>query len=1252
MIFQVYFSIVIIITIITFLISLYAYKWRTVTGGKVYSLLLFVDFLLVFSELLSMISTNSNIASFWYNLRIFFLSAISILWFVFVCQYFHKPKWIQKKTILILLIFPLFANVVHYFFPTWHLWLIQDNTLNRIDGFWIFNTATRIPGVLLFGFVLYCSLLLIAGVAIILSNFLRYSYRQKWIAVMLILGAIIPIMTSLTPLFVSFSKPNFDWMLIGICISIIFQTIAIFLGLLRKGFVPEPIDNWESFPKQQRGARNAMIIISIMVASSIAALGIVSYKAYERQYRSQVENQLSSISLLKAAEIQKWRDERESDASYLLNNDSFGRLIEIYLSHPDDLNSKNLIQSFLVNLRYHDEYVQIGLLDPQSQFIFSEDQNSYLPVMVKAKIAQTFEKGDIEFIDFFRDNSESPILLSMLIPFYTSEEQKPLAIVFINIDPKIYLYPMILQWPIPSQTGETAIVRDESDKVLYLSNLRFLDNAALTTTIPYSEYNRPSVMAVKGQIGVVEGINYRDHKVIADVRPIFNSPWYLVTRIDQEEVFIPLDERGRLSWVLYSSLIIFSLIGMISIWRQQVNQAVSANSQLQGEIAERDRKLKEAQELAHLGFWYWDVKTGTVEWSEEVYKIFRLDPEKFKPDIESISKLSPWLEDNNRGQELISRAISTRQPGMYEQKFLRPDQSIGFYSSTFQGVFDETDQLIAIIGSIIDITERTRQEQALRESEKRFRTLFEHAAVGVLILNPYTGRVLDVNQKFCELVEYTKEELLEKKIQSLSPAKYQKTYQKKSKALLDGKIREFVLEKQYLRKNGESVWVSQSVSSLWEKSEISKEPQFISMEVDITEQKKIEMELRESEQKFKETIENLDEGYYRCTLDGIILDHNPSYAKIMGIPDNKNMIGISTPDYWKYPKKRKDYLENLIKHRTVTSYQIEAIKFTGEEITILISSHLIYDNTHQPIQIEGVILDITPRIIQEEKIISTQKELQRLLDQAEKSRKALLNIVEDQKIAQQEIRRLNITLEERVEKRTTELKTSNEELESFAYSVSHDLRAPLRAIDGYSRIFEQDYGHLLDQEGQRLLSIIRNSTKNMDDLITDILMLSRVGRSELKIHPTNMTELVKSIIEEMSSPEIMKKVTFKVQDLPKSRADLTLIRQVWTNLISNAIKYSLPKENPVIQISGFRDLDANIYSVKDNGVGFNPDHKDKLFGLFQRLHKASEFEGTGVGLAIVQRIVRRHGGQVFADGEIGVGATFSFTIPLGEDEID
>jgi PAS domain S-box-containing protein len=240
--------------------------------------------------------------------------------------------------------------------------------------------------------------------------------------------------------------------------------------------------------------------------------------------------------------------------------------------------------------------------------------------------------------------------------------------------------------------------------------------------------------------------------------------------------------------------------------------------------------------------------------------------------------------------------------------------------------------------------------------------------------------------------------------------------------------------------------------------------------------------------------------------------------------------------------------------------------------------------------------------------------------------------------------------EQAIRKSQAQLEAANKELEAFAYSVSHDLRAPLRAIDGFSRILAEEYQDRLDAEGLRLLAVVRTNTQKMDQLITDLLDLSRLTRNQMQFSRIDMTALASTIYQEIAVPETQQKFAFSVKSLPNAYGDAMLMRQVWSNLIANAIKYTLPSDKRIIEVGGYRESDTNVYYVKDSGVGFNQEYTHKLFGVFQRLHSADEFDGTGVGLAIVQRIIHRHGGSVWAEGQNNQGATFYFSLPSMEPE--
>jgi PAS domain S-box-containing protein len=386
---------------------------------------------------------------------------------------------------------------------------------------------------------------------------------------------------------------------------------------------------------------------------------------------------------------------------------------------------------------------------------------------------------------------------------------------------------------------------------------------------------------------------------------------------------------------------------------------------------------------------------------------------------------------------------------------------------------------------------------------------------------------------------------------------------------------------------------------------------------DITGQKLADNSLIESERLLRESqniarlgsfIWDLSSGHWESSL---ILD------EIFGIDESiihsyDSWINIVHPDF---RTAMTDYVTKEVvgkHHKFDKEYRIIR-KADGQDRWVHGLGELEFDSNNNPVKLIGTIIDIT-----------------------------------DRKKAEEEINKLNTSLEERVNERTAQLEDANRELQAFAYSVSHDLRAPLRAIDGFSKFVLEDYGTKLDSEGQRLLGLIRSNTQKMDKLITDILSLSRVSRSEHKKSKIDMTKMAMSMINEAASHEILQKLEFIVEPLPLTYADPIFIKQVWINLISNAIKFSSLKMKPEIKIGGYREHKYNVYYISDNGVGFNPEYAHKLFGVFQRLHKADEFEGTGVGLAIVQRIIHRHGGKVWAESKEGRGATFYFSIPLSD----
>ena len=302
-------------------------------------------------------------------------------------------------------------------------------------------------------------------------------------------------------------------------------------------------------------------------------------------------------------------------------------------------------------------------------------------------------------------------------------------------------------------------------------------------------------------------------------------------------------------------------------------------------------------------------------------------------------------------------------------------------------------------------------------------------------------------------------------------------------------------------------------------------------------------------------------------------------------------------------------LEEAVGRRQPFSSDHRILRPDGEVRVLQGQGKVILDDAGRPTRAVGVMQDITERRRAEEAIQELNRKLRAGLD---------------------------------------ELAAANKELEGFSYSVSHDLRAPLRAIDGFSRMLAEDYADKLDDNARRYIGVVRSNTQRMGQLIDDLLAFSRMGRSPVRPAPIDMAALARSAFAELRTIDPGRKVDFRLGELPPANGDVAMIRQVFANLLSNALKYSRDRDPAVIELNGRIENGESIYVVRDNGVGFEMEYASKLFGVFQRLHSAKDFEGTGVGLALVQRIVQRHGGRIWGEGRPGQGATFTFTLPRKE----
>jgi hypothetical protein len=511
------------------------------------------------------------------------------------------------------------------------------------------------------------------------------------------------------------------------------------------------------------------------------------------------------------------------------------------------------------------------------------------------------------------------------------------------------------------------------------------------------------------------------------------------------------------------------------------------------------------------------------------------------------------------------------------------------------------------------VWKQTQSERALRESLKEVSdlktSLDEHAIVA--ITDPQ-GKITYVNDKFCDISKYSRAELLGQDHRIINSAHHPKTFIRDLwNTIGHGQVWHGEIKNR--SKDGSYYWVDTTIVPFLD--EKGKPRQYVAIRADITERKHAEEQLKASLKEVRDLTAALDE-------HAIVAITNPQ-GKITYVNDKfcaiskysrKELLGqdhqIINSGY--HPKEFIRDLWTNIGRGQVWHGEIKNRAKDGSFYWVDTTIVPFLDENGKPRQYVAIRADITER-----------------------------------KKIEGDVRKLNVELEQRVTQRTAELQAANKELEAFSYSVSHDLRAPLRAVDGFSQALIEDFGPQLPEEGRHYLRTIRGGAQRMGNLIDDLLTFSRLSRLPLNKQRVNTTRVVRESLRELGAEDSERKVELRVGKLPSCEGDPALLKQVWLNLLSNALKYTRKCEAPRIEVGSKAENGETVYFVADNGTGFDMQYAGKLFGVFQRLHRVDEFEGTGVGLAIVHRVIHRHGGRVWAEAEIDRGATFYFSLGNG-----
>jgi PAS domain S-box-containing protein len=738
--------------------------------------------------------------------------------------------------------------------------------------------------------------------------------------------------------------------------------------------------NPQSLDQREHRPSFYLILLFLIFTVGIITAGYLFYRSYARNFRGEVERGLSSIAELKVGQLVQWRKERLMDASFLYRNPAFSALVSRYLRNPADAGAHDGLQAWLENYIGYYQYDRAFLLDARGvERMSAPETPNRIASIILRRTSEILRSGQPVIQDFYRNENDGKIYLSILAPIFDEQERDlPLGVVVLLIDPATYLYPFIQQWPTPSRTAETLLVRREGDEALFLNELRFRKNSALSLRVPLDKGDVPAVKAALGQKGIVEGVDYRGVPVVADVRGIPDSPWFLVARMDTTEAFKPMHERRWLIIGLVAVLLFGAGTGAGLIWRQQrlrfFRERLAAAEMLR---LSYERFLL-ANRATYNAIWDWDLRTNALWWNENFQMLFGYGAEEIELDIESRTKrIHP--EDLERVQTGIHETIDSGRHSWSDQyRFRRKDGRYAVVDDRGHIVRQADGSPVRMIGAMQDITERMQAEEKLRESEEKYRAFIETNQEWIWQINN-EGIHTYSNPAIEQILGYSIKDIVGKNATIHMHPEDRREIEEMLPKWIKNKKGWNNLVLRWLHKDGSIRWLeSNAVVMLDVNGELIG---FRGSDRDITERKRADEAVRKSEEKYRGLTENVNLGIYRNTVgpEGKFIEANPALVGMFEYKSKEEFLAINVSDLYQNAEGRNKFNDKMLKEGFVRGEELWLRKADGSLFIGSVSAVAVKDEQGHVKYYDGIIDDITERKRAEEALWASLREKEVLL---------------------------------------------------------------------------------------------------------------------------------------------------------------------------------------------------------------------------------------------------------------------------------